>query len=137
MTQKVVIYSWELRRLATLFEESFTGLDKHVRSIPANVLMPNAHILMHVQETPEDEMIATLTLCNPEDPAHAHMMPPEGSLEVLMPVSCNEWATVDEVLEALHSKEFRDFWADPVAIGRLLADARGRARQQSCKGAAA
>lgn len=137
MNQTIAIHSSELRQLAKLLEESFTALDKHVRSIPADVRMPNAHILMHVQETPEDEMIATLTLCNPDDPAHAHMMPPEGSLEVLMPVSYNDCATVDEVLEALHSTEFRDFLADPVAIWRLLADARVRAWQQSRKGAAA
>ncbi|MDX0532975.1 hypothetical protein GOL26_28730 [Sinorhizobium medicae] len=137
MSNNVVIYFWELPQLVAQFELAIAQLEEHVRKIPADVRMPNAHISMYALESADNDVAAKLVLVNPDDPAHAHMMPPEGALELITRVSDNDCATALEVLEALHSKELHALLSDHVTIGRLLADARSRAQQPPHTGAAA
>lgn len=137
MSNNNVVYMWEIDQLLAQFEIAIEHLEERVRKIPADVRMPNAHISMYAMELPDNNLSAKLVLLNPDDPAHADMMPPEGALELITRVSDNDCATALEVLEALHSKELRDLLRDQVTIGRLLADARLRAQEQSRNGAAA
>jgi len=137
MSNNNVVYLWELSQLLAQFELAIEDLEEHVRKIPADVRMPNAHISMYARESIEKDVIAELVLLNPDDPAHAHMMPPEGALELLTRVSDNDYATAAEVLEALQSTELRAFLRDHVTIERLLVDARLRAQEHSHTGAAA
>ncbi|GEC34056.1 hypothetical protein N181_23340 [Sinorhizobium fredii USDA 205] len=125
MSTTVVIKASEVTRLVEVFAQAAADLVDHVtESFGPDHILPRAHLSMWVEETVGGDVLANLTLGDPDDITQPDAVPPEGLPSVLYRVADAGSSTARDVVHALRSPEFRAVLADRELIGKMLGHAR-------------